>query len=216
MNEIDTLPEKTENNHNDDSKKNLINSIENRLNSYKTNPAHLDFNKQQKLIIDMKEAGYSADKIQSCEKELNYIRKELSHKAIFVQRYTQKINSGTLRSDEVQDWLFPMMREYMTILKYHPKKIDKVIQALSSRHVSERMQQKATDKFAVTDINYPSTNFTLKCPKCSSTNISTEKKGFSLGKATVGGLVFGAVGLLGGLIGKNTPINWCSSCGNRW
>lgn len=217
---MDTSTRETANTENDISREILIKSIENRLDSYKKNPAHLDFDKQQKLISDMRGAGFSSDNIQNYEKELNYIRKELSHKAKFVQRYTQKINAGTLEDDELYEGLIPTMREYMTALKYSPKKIDKIVWELASKHAgavtSARLLKESKEKYLATDTSYNNSNLIHKCPKCSSSNISVEKKGYSLGKAAVGGLLLGAVGLLGGLIGKNKPINWCSNCGHRW
>jgi tellurium resistance protein TerD len=37
-----------------------------------------------------------------------------------------------------------------------------------------------------------------------------------LGKAAIGGLILGPVGLLGGFIGKNQLKFTCNSCGNKW
>ena len=43
----------------------------------------------------------------------------------------------------------------------------------------------------------------IKCPKCSSTQLTANKKGFS-GKQAVGGaLLTGGIGLLAGTIGSN-------------
>ncbi|MFJ7977200.1 TerD family protein [Peribacillus sp. NPDC096379] len=56
----------------------------------------------------------------------------------------------------------------------------------------------------------------LQCPRCHSTNVRTGQKGFGLGKAAVGGLILGPVGLLGGFIGKNKLKLTCNSCGNSW
>ena len=45
------------------------------------------------------------------------------------------------------------------------------------------------------------------CPKCKSTNIQVvgqRKKAFSLGKATVGAVLTGGVGVLAGFAGKKT------------
>jgi len=38
---------------------------------------------------------------------------------------------------------------------------------------------------------------TIKCPKCRSSQVTANNKGFGLGKAAVGGLLLGPVGLLG-------------------
>jgi stress response protein SCP2/tellurite resistance protein len=56
----------------------------------------------------------------------------------------------------------------------------------------------------------------LMCPRCHSTNIRTGEKGFGLGKAAIGGLILGPIGLLGGFIGKNQLKLSCNSCGKSW
>ncbi|WP_445506865.1 TerD family protein [Niallia sp. 03190] len=56
----------------------------------------------------------------------------------------------------------------------------------------------------------------IVCPRCHSTNVGTGEKGFGLGKAAVGGLILGPIGLLGGFIGKNQLKFTCNSCRNNW
>lgn len=59
-------------------------------------------------------------------------------------------------------------------------------------------------------------NDEICCPKCGSTQIVANKKGFGLGKAAAGGLLLGPVGLLGGVIGSGKIVITCLKCGNRW
>ena len=56
----------------------------------------------------------------------------------------------------------------------------------------------------------------IYCPKCLSTKIQAGEKGFGAGKATVGALVAGPIGLLAGTIGRKKVELICLNCGNRW
>lgn len=56
-----------------------------------------------------------------------------------------------------------------------------------------------------------------KCPMCGEIqnwkNIDTSNKGFSVGKAAVGAVLFGPVGLVGGALGKKKVSYCCGKCG---
>ena len=54
------------------------------------------------------------------------------------------------------------------------------------------------------------------CPRCGSSQLSGEKRGFGFGQATVGGLLLGPVGRLAGVLGKNKVLVLCLSCGHQW
>ncbi|MCL2078623.1 MAG: hypothetical protein FWH17_02135 [Oscillospiraceae bacterium] len=56
----------------------------------------------------------------------------------------------------------------------------------------------------------------VKCPKCGSTQISANKKGFGVGKAVVGVATFGSLGLIAGNIGAKKVRITCLKCGNSW
>lgn len=56
----------------------------------------------------------------------------------------------------------------------------------------------------------------IHCPKCNSTQISANKKGFSGKKAVVGGLLTGGIGLFAGTLGSNKILLTCLYCGNQF
>lgn len=55
------------------------------------------------------------------------------------------------------------------------------------------------------------------CPVCGEREkwilIDESKKGFSVGKAAVGAVLLGPVGLVGGALGKKKHYYYCSKCG---
>lgn len=60
-------------------------------------------------------------------------------------------------------------------------------------------------------------NNEVKCPKCSCTQIHSDKKGFSAGKAVAGTLVGGVlVGAAAGGIGKDKIVLTCLKCGHQF
>ena len=55
-----------------------------------------------------------------------------------------------------------------------------------------------------------------KCPRCGSVSLACNKKGYGVGKALAGALVFGGIGLLAGGIGANKNIITCLKCGHKF
>jgi predicted RNA-binding Zn-ribbon protein involved in translation (DUF1610 family) len=56
----------------------------------------------------------------------------------------------------------------------------------------------------------------VNCPKCRSISVAIGQKGFSVGKAAVGNLLFGPVGLVIGMKGAKNVELACAECGWRW
>jgi hypothetical protein len=56
----------------------------------------------------------------------------------------------------------------------------------------------------------------VKCPKCGSTSIYADKKGFGGGKACCGALLAGPLGLLCGTYKQNKIIMTCLNCKHKW
>lgn len=55
------------------------------------------------------------------------------------------------------------------------------------------------------------------CPMCNEYAkwkvVDTSNKGFSVGKAALGAVIFGPMGLVGGALGKKTKTYCCGQCG---
>lgn len=62
----------------------------------------------------------------------------------------------------------------------------------------------------------PKEDDTMRCPKCNSTQLTSNKKGFSVGKAAAGVLLTGGVGLLAGGIGSGKVNITCLKCGYKF
>jgi len=54
------------------------------------------------------------------------------------------------------------------------------------------------------------------CPKCHSTSLSANKKGFGIGKALVGTLIAGPIGLAAGGLGSGKVRVTCLRCGHQF
>lgn len=56
----------------------------------------------------------------------------------------------------------------------------------------------------------------VRCPKCKSTSITANKKGFSLAKGALGVATVGLYGVVAAGHGKNKVIVTCLKCGHQW
>ena len=79
----------------------------------------------------------------------------------------------------------------------------------------DKREQKKLEKQELKDrIKQMDKEGIVYCPKCYSTSLSANKKGFSFGKAAAGMLIAG--GPLLGAIGKNKIEITCLKCGYKW
>lgn len=62
----------------------------------------------------------------------------------------------------------------------------------------------------------PAPDYAARCPKCGSTSLSADKKGFGIGKAVVGAALTGGIGLAAGNIGSKKVRVTCLGCGHQW
>lgn len=56
----------------------------------------------------------------------------------------------------------------------------------------------------------------IRCPKCGSNQLSTDKKGYSLVKGAAGAILTGGIGLAAGFIGSNKIKITCLECGKNF
>lgn len=84
-------------------------------------------------------------------------------------------------------------REYNTAKSAQPKPLSK----------KERIKENKANSIAC-------------CPKCGSTSLSANKKGFGVGKAVIGAALTGGIGLVAGNIGAKKVIVTCLNCGHQW
>lgn len=79
---------------------------------------------------------------------------------------------------------------------------------VSKRQKEKQYQKDRLEKLERDHIPY--------CPKCKSTSLTYENKKLSIGRAVVGGTLFGENGaILGGLTSKKGYVK-CLNCGHRW
>lgn len=81
---------------------------------------------------------------------------------------------------------------------------------------------KSQEQQVVVNVNVPNVaqqeqdNDKLYCPHCGSSQLTTNNKGFGVGKAITGALLTGGVGILAGFAGSNKIKVTCLQCGKQW
>lgn len=55
-----------------------------------------------------------------------------------------------------------------------------------------------------------------KCPRCGSSSLSGNKKGYGIGKGVIGAMAVGPLGLVAGNIGAKKVVVTCMNCGHRF
>ncbi len=55
-----------------------------------------------------------------------------------------------------------------------------------------------------------------KCPRCGSTSLAGNKKGYGIGKGLIGAAVLGPFGLVAGNLGAKKVIVTCMKCGKKF
>lgn len=99
-----------------------------------------------------------------------------------------------------------------------PAKVARIVSAMSQAIASIEPARKAAEEEnkqaeAAFDAAHPDT---IRCPRCRSTQVTANQKGFGVGKAAAGAILLGPVGLLAGGIGSKQVKITCLKCGHQW
>ena len=83
-------------------------------------------------------------------------------------------------------------------------------------HTLNALEKISNDLQHITEISDKNFYMKAKCPRCGSTSLSANKKGFGIGKALVGAALFGPFGLICGNLGARKVWVTCMHCGKRF
>lgn len=82
---------------------------------------------------------------------------------------------------------------------------------------AEKQEERLNKLTELREKNFISPDHQVRCPKCGGTQLSANKKGFSLGKAIAGGVILTPIaGVATGMLGKNKVIVTCLNCGKQF
>lgn len=90
------------------------------------------------------------------------------------------------------------------------------MEVAKEKYKENREEKKESKKELKERIKKMEKEGTVYCPKCYSTEISADKKGFGAGKAIAGAALTCGIGALAGFIGKNKITLTCLNCGHKW
>lgn len=90
------------------------------------------------------------------------------------------------------------------------------LEMYNNNELREIVEQYRLGHPVTVNININENDGQIRCPKCHSNQIEIDKQGFSAGKALVGGILTGGIGLVAGFHGKNKRKGKCLHCGHTW
>ena len=136
---------------------------------------------------------------------ISFVCKKQKHVIELYNEYAKYNHFDTLTSEDIKN----EKKEYKEAEKQRKKELFEKIMA-SNPEVSQSPQRIPS--------YIPVKEKSVCCPKCGSTQLTTNKKGYSLGKAIAGGVITltPIVGIATGLIGKNKIIITCLNCGKQF
>ncbi len=122
----------------------------------------------------------------------------------FTSFVAEKENDGKLTKEDMD------LAYYKASLQMQQQELLMKEQELAElqRHTEQQQQQLQLQQEQYSSM--------MKCPRCGSTSLSGNKKGYGIGKGVVGAAVFGPLGLVAGNIGSKKVLITCMKCGHRF
>lgn len=111
-------------------------------------------------------------------------------------------------------------KEFERIMASNPKVSKDVSLKLQSKKEIKEQEKIRKAVHPSEQRSYPTTpqydSNVVCCPKCKSTSITADKKGFSLVKGALGVATVGLYGVIAAGHGKNEVVVTCLKCGHQW
>lgn len=170
------------------------------------NGLYFDFTFGDKIYISMNDIKNikRVDKIIEIYMNNNEdIELEISKEKDIVKAYNLIVDYAKLMISKIVDTEKIKKEEEWEKYKEDQKRLKEL-------HKQNMDQMRAREQMRESEDN------TVRCPKCGSTSITANKKGFSLTKGAAGVLAAGAIGVVAAGHGKNKVIVTCLNCGHQW
>jgi hypothetical protein len=85
-------------------------------------------------------------------------------------------------------------------------------EAIKCKHCGEMLKKEEKQSASLNECEQKQ----ICCPMCGSDQLTSQKKGFGWGKALVGGVLTGGIGLIAGFHGSRNIMITCLKCGHRF
>jgi hypothetical protein len=181
-------------------------------------------NQKSKLRMEVKDRTYLRKALLSLERKRTTLMENAFKKVddfIDLKKKNLKEQLNYNLSVVTQEWNaeYNILMEKQK-LELQKSKIEQEKLKLQQQKLNLQQQmnnQLAYQQHQITYYPYSSQSNSKHCPKCNSSNLYEDQKGYSVAKGITGAvLTGGAVGLVAGMIGSKKLVNVCGGCGNKW
>ena len=161
--------------------------------------------------VEPREAEIDAESKLTVDEILrkNGFNEYLAIKEVALVYEVSKKDAKEMIKDEVKDKKYTFSERMRTSLEVAGQKQ----KAVYEQQRNEKREGKQAEKERIAQMDRDGVAY---CPKCKSTSLSAHKKGFGIGKAVVGAIATGGIGLVAGNIGAKKVRVTCMKCGHQF